>query len=304
MQEFDLVIVGAGVAGLTAATTAGRFGLRTAVVDRLGAGGQIVNAERIENLPGLAEGIGGFELGPLLQEQAEAAGAAFLLDDIEAIEADGAAWVVRGTEDSLKAPAVILATGSQPRTLGVPGEEEFRGRGVSHCATCDGPLFAGKTVAVVGGGDAALDEAAVLAAHAATVTVYLRAEAPRAQAILRQQAGERANLTLVGGATVEAITGGDGVAAIRVRRDGAVQEVPVEGVFVYIGTEPETGFLRGVVDLDPAGHVATDILMRTSRPGLFAAGDVRQHSVALLPAVAGDGATAAISAFRHLRGGR
>jgi thioredoxin reductase (NADPH) len=301
MQEFDVVVVGAGVAGLTAAMTAGRFGLRTAVVDRLGAGGQIANAERIENLPGQPGGVAGYELGPLLQEQAEAAGATFLLDSVEAVEADGAAWVVRGAEDSLTAPTVIFAMGSQPRMLGIVGEEEFRGRGVSHCATCDGPLFAGKAVCVVGGGDAAFDEALVLAQHAARVTVYLRGVAPRAQAVLRERAAAAGNLAVVGGAVIEAIIGGDGVSGVRVRRGETAEEVPVEGVFVYVGSEPESAFLRGVVDLDAAGHVVADVLMRTSRRGLFAAGDIRQHSVAQLAAVAGDGATAAVSAFRHLR---
>jgi thioredoxin reductase (NADPH) len=306
MTEFDVVVVGAGVAGLTAALTAGRYGIRTAVVDRLGAGGQIVNAERIENLPGLPQGVAGFELGPLLQEQAEMAGASFLLDSVEAVAPDGGAFIVRGADDSLRAAAVILAMGSEPKRLGIPGEEEFRGRGVSHCATCDGPLFAGKTVAVIGGGDAALDEALVLAEHAAAVTVYLRAAAPRAQAVLRERVSRVANLSIAAGTVIEAITGTDAVTGVRLRElaGGGAREVAVEGVFAYIGTRPETTLLGGLVDLDPAGHIVTDVLMRTSRAGLFAAGDVRQHSVAQLAAVAGDGATAAVSAFRHLRGAR
>src|SRR5262249_21734131 len=154
--DFDVVVVGAGVAGLTAAMFAARYGLAVAVVERLGAGGQISTAERIENFPGFAQGLGGHELGPLLHEQAEAAGAEFLLDTVEALEPSGEQRIVRGASESLRAPVVIIAAGSALRPLGVPGEEKFLGRGVSHCASCDSVFFAGARVCVVGGGDSAL----------------------------------------------------------------------------------------------------------------------------------------------------
>ena len=180
MQDIDVVIVGAGVAGLTAAMVAGRHGVKVAVVDRIGVGGQISTAEWIENFPGFPQGIAGHELGPLLHEQAEAVGVEFMLDTIESIAPEGGRFLVRGV-DTLQARAVIVAAGSAPRPLGIPGEVSFLGKGVSHCASCDGPLFKGEEVVVVGGGDSGLDEALVLAAHAARVTVVHRGASLRAQ---------------------------------------------------------------------------------------------------------------------------
>jgi thioredoxin reductase (NADPH) len=304
MQDFELIVVGAGVAGLTAAMIAARHGLKVAVVDRMGAGGQISTAERIENFPGFPRGISGHELGPLLHEQAEAAGAEFLLDTTERLEIAGDARVLHGAVDSLRAPAVIIAAGSALRMLGIPGEAEFLGRGVSHCASCDGPLFAGRAVCVVGGGDAALDEALVLAAHAAHVAVFHRGTSLRAQNALQARAAAAANVEVVLQTVVEEITGADTVAAVRLRdlASGTLRPHDTSGVFIYVGLEPNTAFLRDVLSLDRAGHLETDIMMRTSLAGVFAAGDIRQHSVALLATAAGDGATAAISAVRYLRG--
>ena len=167
MRETDLVIVGAGVAGLTAAAEAARRGLDVLVIERMGAGGQVMNVERVDNMPGFPQGVSGFDLGPLLQEQAEAAGAQFTLDTVEALEpgAEGR-HVLRCAGETIAARAVLLACGSARRKLGVPGEEELEGHGVSHCASCDGPLFRGQAVAVVGGGDSAFGEAHVLASHA------------------------------------------------------------------------------------------------------------------------------------------
>jgi thioredoxin reductase (NADPH) len=303
MPDFDLIVVGAGVAGLTAAMFAARHGLKVTVVDRMGAGGQISNAERIENFPGFPQGIAGHELGPLLHEQAEAAGAEFLIDTIEGIEIAGEQRILRGASETLRAPAVIIAAGSALRPLGVPGEAQFLGRGVSHCASCDGPLFAGQEVCVVGGGDSALDEALVLAAHAAQVTVFHRGARLRAQQVLQDRAAAAGNLAIVLQTAVEDIIGADAVTALRLRdlATGTVRVHATSGVFIHVGLEPNTAFLRDVLALDPAGHVETDILMRTSVAGIFAAGDIRKHSVAQLAAAAGDGATAAISAVRYLR---
>jgi thioredoxin reductase (NADPH) len=318
MRDVDLVIVGAGVAGLTAAMFAGRNGLRTVVVEQLGAGGQISNAERIENFPGFPQGIGGHELGPLLHEQAETAGAEFLLDtvqrlevqalevqrfDVQALEAGGEQRIVRCAGENLRAPAIIIAAGSALRPLGLAGEEKFRGRGVSHCASCDGAFFAGLDVCVVGGGDSALDEALVLAAHAARVTVVHRGESLNAQHALRTKAAALGKIGIVLRTVVEEIVGAESVSAVRLRdlATGVARLQEVRGVFAYVGLEPNTAFLRDVLVLDAAGHVVTDIMMRTSLAGVFAAGDIRQHSVAQLAAAAGDGATAAMSAFRYLR---
>jgi thioredoxin reductase (NADPH) len=303
MRDLDLVIVGAGVAGLTAAMFAGRYGLKLAVVEQLGAGGQISNAERIENFPGFPQGLGGHELGPLLHEQAEAAGAEFVLDTVQGLEASGAYRVVRCAGESLRARAVIVAAGSLLRSLGIPGEEKFLGRGVSHCASCDGAFFAGREVCVVGGGDSALDEALVLAEPAVRVTIFHRGERLNAQQALQDKIAANSKIAIVLHSVVEEIVGEDAVSAVRLRdlASGATRLQEVKGVFVYVGLEPNTAFLREVLKLDAGGHIETDINMRTSLPGVFAAGDIRAHSVAQLAAVAGDGATAAISAFRYLR---
>lgn len=302
MQDFDLVIVGAGVAGLTAAMVAGRHGLKVVVVDQIGVGGQIGNAERIENFSGLPQGIAGHELGPLLHEQAEAAGAEFMLDTIASIE-PGDPHIVRGAADALRAPAVIVAAGSSLRPLGIAGEERLRGHGVSHCASCDGPFFKGQEVGVVGGGDAALDEALVLAEHAARVTIFHRGPTLRAQQALVERAGANARIATALSTVVEEIMGDDAVSAVRLRdlASGSTRSHSLKAVFIYVGLEPNTAFLRGTVALDPAGHIETDIMMRSSVAGIFAAGDIRKGSVAQLAAVAGDGATAAIAAVRYLK---
>jgi thioredoxin reductase (NADPH) len=293
MRELDLVIVGAGVAGLTAATFAGRYGLKVVVVEQLGAGGQIATAERIENFPGFSQGIAGHELGPLLQEQAEAAGAEFVIDCIERLG---------GASESLRAPAIIIAAGSRLRQL-LAGADKLLGKGVSHCASCDGPLFAGREVCVVGGGVSALDEAVVLVAHASRVTVVHRSKSLDAQRTLVDRVSACGKIEIVPETVVEEILGEDAVSAVRMRHlaTGAVHTKAVAGVFVHVGLEPNTAFLRDVVVLDATGHIETDAMMRTSLAGVFAAGDIRKNSVAQLAAAAGDGATAAISAFRYLR---
>jgi thioredoxin reductase (NADPH) len=302
MRDFDLVVVGAGVAGLTAAMFAARYGLAVVVVDQIGVGGQIINAERIENFPGFPNPLGGHELGPLMHEQAEAVGAEFLLDTVAGIEAGGTHHIVRGAGESLRARAVIIAAGSALRPLGIAGEEKLIGRGVSHCAACDGAFFKGHEVCVVGGGDSALDEALLLTAHASSVTIFHRGERLDAQKALRDKAASHGKITIALNTTVEEIVGEDAVTGVRLRdaKTGSTRLHAVKGVFVYVGLEPNTAFLRGVLALDAAGHIETDINMRTSVAGIFAAGDIRKHSVALLAAAAGDGATAAISAFRYL----
>ena len=304
MQDIDVVIVSAGVAGLEAAMVAGRHGVKVAVVDRIGVGGQISTAERVENFPQFPQGIAGHELGPLLHEQAEAAGAEFMLDTIKSIALEGGRFLVRGV-NTLQARAVIVAAGSTPRSLGIPGEESFLGKGVSHCASCDGPLFKGEEVVVVGGGNSAFDEALVLAAHAARVTVVHRGASLRAQQSVVARASADPRVTILLDTVVEEIVGGDTVSGVRLRdqKSGEARLQPVKGVFVHVGLEPNTIFLRGLVALDGAGHIETDAMMQTSVPGLFAAGDIRKGSVALIAAVAGDGATAAVAAVRYLQMG-
>lgn len=302
MRGFDLVVIGAGVAGLAAATHAGRYGLKVAVVERLSVGGQIAAAETIENFPGFPQKLSGAELGPLLHEQAEAASAEFLLDTVEGLALDGDWHVVQCASETLRAKAVIVAAGSSLRPLGVPGEDRLLGKGVSHCAACDGHFFAGQEVCVVGGGDSALDEAQVLAGHAARVVIIHRGTRLDAQNVLVERAAANGRIEIALASTVEEILGTGAVTGVRLRnKAGSIQDRPCKGVFIYVGLEPNTAFLRGVVPLDGAGHIETDIMLTTSVPGIFAAGDIRAHSVAQLAAAAGDGATAAIAALRYLK---
>ena len=304
-NNYDLVVVGAGLAGLTAAMYGARFGLRTAVIEHMASGGQILNVEKIENYPGFPQGVAGFDLGPLVQEQAEAAGAEFVMDTATGLEAQGDALTLRcesGAE--LGARALIVAAGSTLRSLGIPGEEEFRGKGVSQCASCDAPFFVGKDVCVVGGGDSALDEAAVLAAaNINHVTLAYRGAAfTRPQEAAVERLHSFGNVETLFGTEVVSISGGDTVHAVELRANGSTVKRDVSGVFVFVGLEPNSAFLRGVVDLDPTGHVVVDGQLRTTLPNVYAAGDVRQHSAGQLAAAAGDGATAATFAARSLRG--
>jgi thioredoxin reductase (NADPH) len=304
MRDFEVIVVGAGIAGATAAMVAGRFGRAVAVVEQLGPGGQIINATRIDNMPGIPQGIAGIELGPLVHEQADEAGAEFILDTVESIARDGVQYVLTCAGDVLRAPAVVVAAGSRLRDLGIPGEAQLLGRGVSHCASCDGPFFRGRRVCVVGGGDAALDEALVLAEHAEHVTVFHRGAALSAQRVLVERAQATGKIEIVLSTVVDAIVGDGAVAAVNVRNAGTgeTRAAPVAGVFVFVGLEPNSAFLAGQLELDAAGHIETDLMMRTSLEGVFAAGDIRAHSVALLAAAAGDGATAAVAAHRYLQG--
>jgi thioredoxin reductase (NADPH) len=299
MREVDLAIVGAGVAGLTAATVAAQHGVSVLVIERMGAGGQVMNVETIHNMPGFPQGVSGFELGPLLQEQAEAAGAQFMLDTVLKIESS-TRHLLRCESESVTARAVLVTAGSTRRKLDVPGEE-LQGRGVSHCASCDGPMFRGQPVCVVGGGDSAFGEAAVLASHASQVTLVFREPAPHAQKQLVDALAGLPNVQLVSGAEVLAISGGDGVTGLRVRKGGGESELPAQGVFVYAGLEPASGFLDGTLERDAAGRIVTDGNYASSAPGIFAAGDIRAGAAWLLAAAAGEGAAAAASACNFLR---
>jgi thioredoxin reductase (NADPH) len=300
MADYDVAIIGAGIAGLNAAVTAARHGLRTVVIDRLGAGGQIINVDRVENFPGTSEGVAGYELGPMLQVQADEAGAEFMLDTVERVETSADGFVVAGAEASVSARTVIVAAGSARRKLGVEGEDAFEGRGVSHCASCDGPILRDREVCVIGGGDSALDEALTLSAHVAKVTVVHRGAGPAARRSLVDKCREAGNIHFLPNAEVKAVAGEVGVTHIKLAGSDGPAELPCHAVFVCIGLEPAAGFLGDLVDRDDEGRIDVDLSMRTSRAGIFAAGDIRRDSVAHLAASAGDGVTAAISAARML----
>lgn len=300
MADYDIIVIGAGVAGLTAAATAARLGARTLVVEQMGAGGQVMTVDRIANFPGFPDPVSGIELGPLLQEQAEALGAEMRLATVTGIARGENGLTVSCDDGDMSCRAVIVAAGSSRRKLGLPGEEALEGRGVSHCASCDGPLLRGRTVVVVGGGDSAFDEAAVLSEYAATVILAYRDATPRAQQRAVAEAAGRENIVQRPNTTVEALEGDDGLTAVRLRDtlSGAVETVAAEGVFFYVGLDPNTGFLGGLLELDRDGRIRTKSDLESSHPMIFAAGDIRSGAAGLLSTAAGEGATAAISAHR------
>jgi thioredoxin reductase (NADPH) len=304
MADVELAIVGGGVAGLTAGLFAVRAGLDTVLLERMGTGGQMINADRVENYPGFPNGIKGYELAPLLAEQAMNAGLRIEYSEVQAVRwADGCLAVETDIERVL-ADAVIIAAGSTLARLGIPGEEEFYGRGVSQCAVCDGDFFQGQPVAVIGGGDSAMDEALYLAEIASSVTVVHRRDELRAANVLARQAREHPNIRFIFNAEAEAIEGGETVEALRVRVSGEEERrLDVAGVFVYVGLKPNTTMLGDLLTLDAGGHIPVDPWMRTSVLGLLAAGDIRQHSARQYITAAGDGATAAFAAHRYLRAG-
>jgi thioredoxin reductase (NADPH) len=300
-QNYDVIIIGGGMAGLTAGIYSARHGLSTAIVEEMMAGAQIINLERIENFPGFPQGIAGYELGPSTQEQAMDAGVEILMDTVTDVNADGDYLQVVGDGGSTyRAKAVIMAAGSSLRTLGIPGEEEFNGRGVSHCATCDGPMYMGQTVAVVGGGDSAADEALTLTDYADRVILFHRGDALDSQSVLQERIAASGKIEVRYNTEIVEVLGEDAVTGIRVRSAEGETVEPVHGLFVYVGLNPNSAPIANLVPLDNSGHVPVGLTMDTPRPGLFAAGDIRQQSASQLVASAGDGATAAIAAFRYI----
>ena len=300
-QNYDVIIIGAGMAGLTAGIYSARHGLSTAIVEEMMAGAQIINLERIENFPGFPQGIAGYELGPSTQEQAMDAGVKILMDTVTDVNADGDYLQVVGDGGSAyRAKAVIMAAGSSLRTLGIPGEEEFNGRGVSHCATCDGPMYMGQTVAVVGGGDSAADEALTLTDYADRVILFHRGDALDSQSVLQERIAASGKIEVRYNTEIVEVLGEDAVTGIRVRSAEGETVEPVHGLFVYVGLNPNSAPIANLVPLDNSGHVPVGLTMDTPKPGLFAAGDIRQQSASQLVASAGDGATAAIAAFRYI----
>lgn len=302
IPDHDVVVIGGGLAGLTAGLFAARYGRSTLVLEATVPGGHLVNVEKIEDFPGHLDGIPGYDLCPTVQEQAETHGAQFQLAEVESLEPEGHDWRVVTGEGSHRARAVIVASGSRPKALDVPGESELQGRGISHCATCDGPFFAGRVVGVAGGGDHALQEAITLAGFAAQVIILNEASAFSGQATYRRRVAERPQIEARHGVAVTEIRGDGTLSAVRLRdlASAAESQLDLAGLFVYVGLEPNTAFLHGRLPLAPDGRIPTDPWMRTVLPGVFAAGEVRQDAAGHAITSAGDGATAAVAAHRYL----
>ena len=303
--DYDVVIVGGGVAGLTAGLTSARAGRKTCVLTGPALGGQLISIERIDGYPGFPEGIPGYDLCPIIQEQAVGAGAEFSAAEATALHADGERWRVTTGLGDLLTRAVVIATGTTSKTLGIPGEEQWRGKGVSHCASCDAPLLRGRIVGVIGGGDSALQEALTLAQHTARVIILHRGTAFTAQAAYVQRVLENPKIEVRFSTIVEEAVGNGALTGVRTRNvgDGTTGTVELAGLFVYVGLAPATTWLGDVLALDASGRIPVDGEMRSSEVGLFAAGTVRSRSAGRAASAAGDGATAALSVDRYLRSG-
>jgi thioredoxin reductase (NADPH) len=302
MSKYEVVIIGGGPAGLTAGLYTSRAGLKSLLVERGIFGGQIVNARQVDNYPGFPDSISGFELASLMHEQAIKYGLETINAMVTAIKPGGKYSVITA-EGNFEAEAVIIAAGSEYRKLGVPGEQELVGRGVSYCATCDGFLFRDLDVAVVGGGDTAITDALELSEHASKVYVIHRRDQLRAGQVLQQKALARPKLEPVWNTVVEEIIGDNKVSCLSLRnvKTGEITKLEVAGVFVAIGIEPNSQCFADIVELDETGLIKTNELMATSAPGIFAVGDIRKNSPRQVAGAVGDGAAAALSAFKYLR---
>lgn len=297
-RKYQLIIVGGGPAGLTAGLYSARGGLQVLLIEKEVIGGQIANANRVDNYPGFPEGISGFELARLIHQQATNHGLETMSGEVTGLTSRYGSNIVNTAEGDFIAQAVIIAGGSQFRKLGVPGEGEFLGKGVSYCATCDGPLFRDKAVAVVGGGDTAVTDALSLSKFASSVKVIHRRNQLRASKVLQRKAQTEPKIEFIWDSVVTEVKGKEKLTDLVLKntKNDTISLVAVDGVFVAIGLVPNTEYLRGVLPLDEGGYIITTELMETTVPGIFAAGDIRHNSVKQAIVAAGNGAVAALSA--------
>lgn len=303
-KEYDVIIIGGGPAGLTAGLYSARDRLSSLLIEKGIIGGKITEAERVDNYPGFPEGISGLELTRLMHEQATKYSLKSIFAEVTSIEIDGGQKVIKTTDGDFFARAVIVAGGSERVKLGIPGEREFTGKGVSYCATCDGPFFTDKPVAVIGGGNAAIYEALHLTKFASKVTVLHRRDQLRASAIVQEKAFAEPKIEFLLNTVVKAIEGKDFVQKLKLRQaiTGEESFLEVAGVFMAVGLKPNTEYLADILPLDEQGHIIVDAGMQTKIPGIFAAGDIRSGSIRQTIAAAGDGATAALNAKKFIDG--
>ena len=301
-NEYKVIIIGGGPAGLAAGLYVGRSRINSLLIEKGLTGGLINNVEWIENYPGFPEGIKGTELGDLLHSQAIKYGLKTITAEVIGIELKGKQKIIKTTKDTYFTDAVIITTGSQRQKLGIPGEEEFRGRGVSYCAICDAAFYEGLRVAVVGGGNTAISEALHLAKFASQVTVIHRRDRLRATRVVQEKAFTEPKIKFMWDTVVDRIEGNDTVNKVVLRqvKTRGISEVEVDGIFISVGISPNTAFIKGLVALDDASYIITNDELETEIPGVFAAGDVRKASARQVITAVGDGATAAINVERYL----
>jgi thioredoxin reductase (NADPH) len=302
MEQRDVVIIGGGPGGLAAGLYTSRAGLKSLLLECGAVGGQMVNATLIENYPGFPEGISGTELGSFMHQQAAKYGLEVLTAEFTGLS-QGKSHIVATTEGNFEAATLIIATGSEYRKLGVPGEERLSGRGVSYCATCDGFFFRDRVVAVVGGGDTAITDAIELGQHASKVYVIHRRDQLRAGQALQGRAFAHPKLEFIWDTVAEEVLGEKVLSGLKLRnvKTGQQSVLTVDGVFVAVGLIPNSRSFLDILELDAAGCIVTDEMMSTSVPGIFAAGDIRSNSPRQIAAAVGDGVTAAMSAFKYFQ---
>lgn len=301
--DYDLIIIGAGPAGLTAGLYAGRAKLSVLVVEKAAPGGQILVSDWIENYPGFPEGISGADLMANMQAQAKRFGVEIQMAEVVSLDADEPVKQVHFSDKSLTAKSVIIATGASPRKLGVPGENQYYGQGVSTCATCDAPFFRDSVVAAVGGGDTAVQESIFLTRFAKKVYLIHRRDQLRATRILQERAFENDRIEILWDSVVTEIKGGNaGVSAVTVKnvKSGDSYDIDVDGCFMWVGVVPNTAFAEGAVRRNDAGFIEADPRMQTSATGVYAAGDARSTPLRQVATAVGDGAIAAFEAINYI----
>ena len=301
---YDVIIVGGGPGGLTAGIYAGRANLKTLMLEKLMPGGQAASTDWVENYPGFEEGIGGFDLMQKMEKQAKRFGLEIESAEIESADLSGNVKRLMAGGKEYQGRSVILSTGTTPKPLGVPGEKEFRGHGVSYCATCDGPFFKDKDIVVVGGGSSGVQESLYLTRFVKSIKLVEFTDHLCAERILQKRLKQNPKISIYLKHEVMAIEGDKTVNAVRVRNKatGATESLSVNGAFIWVGVSPNTEFLAGQVKLNPWGYVVTDAAMKTSVPGVFAAGDLRDMPVRQITTAVADGTVAAISALCYIEG--
>lgn len=301
-MNYDVLIIGGGPAGLSAAIYAARGGLKTGLFEKGIIGGQINVTDEVENYPGFPEPLSGFDLTDKMRQQADRFQTRFIDEEVTAIGLEGLCKIIETRENSYRAKALIVCTGAHPRLLNVPGEERFTGRGVSYCATCDGALYRDKVVAVVGGGDSAIEEGLFLTRFAKKVIVIHRRDELRAQKIIQERAFNNPKMEFIWDTVVQEIHGDGKIEKLELvnRKTNAISFIPVDGIFIYVGILPNCELFESRLKLDGGGFVITDDHMHTNVPGIYAAGDIRSTVLRQVVTATSDGAVAAWSAEKWI----